>query len=68
MPLLGEEPGKGFFMRIERVVQRMNLKKRARAARYLENQLERLRQSAHNLYKAGYVDAMMQSDRTKESA
>lgn len=42
-------------MRASRIVNRWNLKTRAKAGRYLLNWQDRLTQGAHNLYASGYA-------------
>lgn len=48
-------------MRASRIVNRWNLKSRAKAGRYLLNWQQRLTQSAHNLYIAGHTDALLEA-------
>ena len=48
-------------MRASRIVNRWNLKSRAKAGRYLLNWQQRLTQGAHNLYTSGYTDALLEA-------
>jgi hypothetical protein len=45
-------------MRASRIVNRWNLKSRAKAGRYLLNWQQRLTQGARNLYISGFQDAL----------
>lgn len=47
-------------MRTDRIAKRWNLKSRARAGRFLQHWQQRLTDSAHRLYEAGYLDAQLQ--------
>ena len=48
-------------MRATRIVNRWNLKSRAKAGRYLLNWQQRLTQGARNLYIAGQQDALLEA-------
>lgn len=48
-------------MRADRIVNRWNLKSRAKAGRYLLNWQQRLTQGARNLYIAGQQDALLEA-------
>ncbi len=48
-------------MRASRIVNRWNLKSRAKAGRYLLNWQQRLNEGARNLYIGGYQDALLEA-------
>ena len=54
-------------MRATRIVNRWNLKSRAKAGRYLQNWQQRLTEGARNLYIGGYQDALLASANRSES-
>ena len=54
-------------MRATRIVNRWNLKSRAKAGRYLLNWQQRLTQGARNLYIAGQQDALLAQANRSES-
>jgi len=48
-------------MRATRIVNRWNLKSRAKAGRYLQAWQQRLNEGARNLYVSGYQDALLEA-------
>ena len=54
-------------MRATRIVNRWNLKSRAKAGRYLLAWQQRLNEGAHNLYIAGQQDALLAQANRSES-
>lgn len=49
-------------MRAARIVNRINLRSRAKAARYLINQQQRLTEGAINLFNSGFQAALQQQE------